>query len=136
MPDMKDRLRGGIESAADKANEWTQEAGNRARVAGKKLEDSKAGGLVEAVKESVQHVAAGASELAGKATDTAKEWASSAGDAALHAKDKVQEVVSTAAEKAGDVGKEFTTFIRRYPLQSLLVGFATGFLTAHLVRRS
>jgi ElaB/YqjD/DUF883 family membrane-anchored ribosome-binding protein len=136
MPDMKDKLKGGIESAADKANEWTQEAGNRARVAAKKLEESKAGGMVEAVKEGVQDVAAAASELAGKATETAKEWASSVGDAAVHAKDKAQEVVSTAAEKAGDVGKELTTFIRRYPLQSLLAGFAAGFLTAQLVRRS
>jgi ElaB/YqjD/DUF883 family membrane-anchored ribosome-binding protein len=136
MPDMKDKLRGGIESAADKANEWTQEAGNRARVAGKKLEESKAGGMVEAVKEGVQEVAAGTSKLAGKATETAKEWASSVGDAAVHAKDKAQEVLSTAAEKAGDAGKELTTFIRRYPLQSLLVAFAAGFLTAQLVRRS
>ena len=136
MPDMKDKLKGGIESAADKANEWTQEAGNRARVAGKKLEESKAGGVGEAVTEGVRGVAAGASELAGKATETAKEWASSVGDAAVHAKDKAQEVVSTAAEKAGDVGKELTTFIRRYPLQSLLAGFAAGFLTVQLVRRS
>ncbi len=135
MPDMRDKLKGGIESAAHKANEWTQEAGNRAQLAGKKLEDSKAGGLVEAVKESVQEVAAGASELAGKATETAKEWASSVGDAAVHAKDKVQDVVATATEKAGVAGKELTTFIRRYPLQSLLVAFAAGFLTAHLVRR-
>lgn len=133
MPDMKDKLKGGIDSAADKAHEWTQEA---ARVAEKKLEEPKAGGKVEAVKESVQEVAAGASKLAGKATETAKEWAAAVGDAAVHAKDKAQEVVSTAAEKAGDVGKELTTFIRRYPLQSLLVGFAAGFLTAQLVRRS
>jgi hypothetical protein len=54
----------------------------------------------------------------------------------VHAKDKAQEVVSAAAENAEDVGKELTTFIRRYPLQSLLVGFAAGFLTAQLVRRS
>jgi ElaB/YqjD/DUF883 family membrane-anchored ribosome-binding protein len=136
MPDMKDKLKGGIESAADKANEWTQEAGTRARVAGKRLEESHAGGMVETVKEGVQEVAAGASALAGKATETAKEWASSVGDVAVHAKDKAQEVVSTAAEKAGDTGKELTAFIRRYPLQSLLVGFAAGFLTAQLVRRS
>jgi hypothetical protein len=136
MPDMKDRLKGGIESAADKANEWTQEAGNLTRIAGKKLEESKPGGVVEAVKESVHDMAAGASDLAGKATETAKEWASSVGDAAVHAKDKAQEVVSAAAEKAEDVGKELTTLIRRYPVQSLLVGFAIGLLTAQLVRRS
>src|ERR1700756_3410933 len=83
MPDMKDRLKGGIESAADKANEWTQKAGSRTRAAGKKVEESKGGGMVEAVKEGVQDVAAGASELAGKATETAKEWASSVGDSAV-----------------------------------------------------
>jgi ElaB/YqjD/DUF883 family membrane-anchored ribosome-binding protein len=136
MPDMKDKLRGGIESAADMANEWTHEAGHQARAAAKKLDEPKAGGMVEAVKEGVQDAAAGASELAGKVTETAKEWASSVGDAAVHAKDKAQEAVSAAAEKAGDVGQELTTFIRRYPMQSLLVGFAAGFLTAQLVRRS
>jgi ElaB/YqjD/DUF883 family membrane-anchored ribosome-binding protein len=136
VPDMKEKIRDRIENAADKAKEWTQEAGKPARVAGKKLEESKAGGVVDAVKESIQDVAAGATELAGKATETAKEWASSVGDAAVHAKDTAQEVVSAAAEKTGDVGKELTTFIRRYPLQSLLVGFAVGFLTAQLVRRS
>jgi ElaB/YqjD/DUF883 family membrane-anchored ribosome-binding protein len=136
MPDTKEKLKGGIESAADKARDWTQEAGNQARVAGKRLEESKAGGVAEAVKESVQDVAAGASELACKVTETAKEWASSVGDTSVHAKDKAQEVVSAVSEKAGDVGKELTTFIRSYPLQSLLVGFAAGFLTAQLVRRS
>jgi ElaB/YqjD/DUF883 family membrane-anchored ribosome-binding protein len=136
MPDMKDKIKDRIENAADKARHETQEAGNQARVAGKKLEESKVGGMVEAVKESVHDVAAGASELAGKATETAKEWASSVGDAAIHAKDKAQEVGSAVAGKVGDFEKELTTFIRRYPLQSLLVGFAAGFLTAQLVRRS
>jgi ElaB/YqjD/DUF883 family membrane-anchored ribosome-binding protein len=136
MTDVKDNLKGGIETAAGKANEWSHEAGNRARHPAKKLEEPRAAGVVEAVKEGVQDVAAGASELAGKATETAKEWASSIGDAAVHAKDKAQEVVSAAAGKAEVVGEEFTSFIRRYPLQSLLVVFAAGFLTAQLVRRS
>jgi hypothetical protein len=136
MPDMKEKLKDKIENAADKTKDWTQEVGNQARVAGKKLEESKAGGVVDAVKGTVQDVAAGASELAGKATETAKEWASSVGDAAAHTKDKAQEIVSAAAEKAGDLGKDLTTFIRRYPTQSLLAVFAAGFLTAQLVRRS
>jgi ElaB/YqjD/DUF883 family membrane-anchored ribosome-binding protein len=136
VPDMKEKTKDRIENAADKAKGWTQEAGNQARIAGEKLAESKAGGVVNAVKGTVQDVAAGASELAGKATETPKEWASSVGDAAAHAKDKAQEIVSTAADKADDVGKELTTFIRRYPTQSLLVGFAAGFLTAQLVRRS
>lgn len=136
MPDTKDNLKGGLETAAGHANEWTQEAAHQARSAAKKLENSDAGGMVEAVKKGVQDAAAGASEFAGKATDTAKEWASSIGDAAVYAKDKAQEGVSVAAEKAGDVGEEVTTLIRRYPIQSLLAGFAAGFLTAQLVRRS
>jgi ElaB/YqjD/DUF883 family membrane-anchored ribosome-binding protein len=136
MPDSKEKLKGGIENASNKAWDRAQEAGHHAQVAGKNLEESKTGGVMEAVKESAQEAAAGASEVAAKATEAAKEWASSVGDAAVHAKDKAQEVLSAAAEKAGDAGKELTTFIRRYPLQSLLVGFAAGFLTAQLVRRS
>jgi ElaB/YqjD/DUF883 family membrane-anchored ribosome-binding protein len=136
MPDMKEKIKDEIENAADKARDWTQQAGNQARIAGKKLEESKAGGMVEAVKESVHDVATGASELAGKATEMAKEWTSSVGDAAVHATHKAQEVGSAVAEKAGDVEKELASFIRRYPMQSLLVGFVVGFLTAQLVRRS
>ena len=135
MPDMKDRITGKIDDAADKAKGWTQGVSDQARAPGKGPEGSTAGGIVEAVKEKVHDVAVGASDLAGKAKDTAQEWASAVGGAAVQAKDKAVELVSAAASKAGDLGHSVTALIRRYPLQALLVGFGVGFLVAQVIRR-
>jgi ElaB/YqjD/DUF883 family membrane-anchored ribosome-binding protein len=92
------------------------------------------------IKAKVQDVAAGASVLAGKAKDTAQEWASSVGSAAMQARDRTAELTSAAVSKARDLGKDLTTLIRRHPLQALLVGvgvgFGAGFLAAQLLRRS
>jgi len=134
MKDVKD-LKGGINRPVNMVGEWIPDAGEHARVAGKKPEEPKPGGMVDSVKESAQDVATFASELASKATETAKEWACSVGDAAVQAKDTVQETLSAAADKAGDAGKEVTALIRRYPWQSMLAGLAAGFLAAKLVRR-
>ena len=128
MLDTKENLKGKIDDAADKAKGWTQET------------RSTAGGIVESVKEQVQAVAAGASGLAGMAKDTAQEWSSSVGGAAVQAKDKAGDVASAAADKVGELGQDLTALIRRHPLRALLagcgVGFAVGFLVAHMLRRS
>jgi hypothetical protein len=136
MPDMKENLKGRIDDAADKPNGWTQEARDKARAAAKGCDGPTAGGVVEAVKEQVHAAAAGAAGLAGRAKDTAEEWASAVGGAAVHAKDKVRDVASAAVEKAGEVGQDLTALIRRYPVQSLLAGFGVGFLVAYALRSS
>jgi ElaB/YqjD/DUF883 family membrane-anchored ribosome-binding protein len=140
MLDTKENLKGKIDDAADKAKGWTQEARDKARATAKGSDGSTAGGIVEAVKEQVQALAAGASGLAGMAKDTAQEWASSVGGAAVQAKDKARDVASAAAEKVGEVGQDLTALIRRHPLQALLAGFgvgvAVGFLVSHVLRRS
>jgi predicted trehalose synthase len=127
MLDTKENLKGKSEAAA-------------VRTTATGSEGSMAGGIVEAVKEQVQAVASGASGLAGKAKDTAQEWASSVGGAAVQAKDKARDVASAAAEKVGELGPDLTALIRRHPLEALLagfgMGFAVGFLVAHVLRRS
>jgi ElaB/YqjD/DUF883 family membrane-anchored ribosome-binding protein len=135
MADTKEKIAEG----AGRAKAFTEKADDQtkavAQTAGEKAKTAMSG-VVEAVREKAQDVAAGASELVGKARDTAQEWASSVGDAAVQAKDKTQEVAAVTAERVSDVGQELTTFIRRYPLQSLLMGIGVGFLVAHGVRRS
>jgi predicted phage tail protein len=91
-------------------------------------------GVVGAVKEKVEDMAAGASQLAGKVKDTAEEWASSVAGAAVQAKDKAQEVAGAAAEKVGEMGQDVTDLIRRYPIPALLIGVGAGFVLAHLLR--
>jgi ElaB/YqjD/DUF883 family membrane-anchored ribosome-binding protein len=133
MLDMKENLKGKIDDAADKAKGWP-------RATAKGPDGSTVGGIVEAVKEQVHAVEAGASELAGMAKDTAQEWASSVGGAAVQAKDKARDVASAAADKVSQVGQDLTTLIRRHPLEALLagcgVGFVVGFLAANAMRRS
>jgi ElaB/YqjD/DUF883 family membrane-anchored ribosome-binding protein len=124
--------------AAGTARTWTDKAGNQAKgttqEAGAKAKEATAG-MLENVKDKVQDVAAGASELVGKAKDTAQEWASSVGDAAVQVKDKAQAVAGFAVENVRAAEQDVTAFIRRYPLPALLVGFGVGFLLGQVLRR-
>jgi predicted phage tail protein len=91
-------------------------------------------GVVGAVKEKVEDMAAGASHIVGKVKDTAEEWASSVGGAAVQAKDKAQEVAGAAAEKVGEMGQGVTDLLRRYPIPALLISVGVGFILAQLLR--
>jgi hypothetical protein len=109
-----DQGKGGTQVASDKTKEPTS-------------------GVAGAVKEKVEDMAAGASQLAAKVKDTAEEWASSVGGATVQAKEKAKEVAGAAAEKVGEMGQDVTDLIRRYPLPALLVGVGVGFLLARLL---
>jgi ElaB/YqjD/DUF883 family membrane-anchored ribosome-binding protein len=80
------------------------------------------------------------SEVLDTVKDRAKEVVAGAADIARAAKDKANEMVSraTAADKTSeavqDMGKKLTDLLRRYPIQSLGVGFAVGFLLARAKR--
>lgn len=126
--------RGGAQAQAA-----TQAAADRAKEA--------TSGVLGAVKDKLQDVADSACDLAGKATDKAQQCATSVGDAALHAKDKAQEwatsvgdkaqqVASATVENVGDLGRDLTALIRRYPLPALLVGVGAGFLLAQVLHPS
>lgn len=130
MADTKDKVPGNVADTSGKGSGMSGTAGSRAGAPA-----ATAGGAMEAVKEKVQDVAAGASELATKAKDTVQDWASSVGTAAVHAKDRAQDVAAGAVDKVGDVAEDVTAMIRRYPVAALLVAFGIGFLGARLLRR-
>jgi len=113
-----------------------QEFRDRGRATTTGPDGSAAGGIVEAVKEQIQAVATQCSDLAGKAKNTAQEWASAAGDVAVQAEDKVMDAASAAVEKMGEMGQDVTALIRRHPFKALLAGFGLGFLVACVLRRS
>jgi ElaB/YqjD/DUF883 family membrane-anchored ribosome-binding protein len=107
--------------------------------------------VLDTAKDKVKEVASGAADFASAARDKAKDLAVTAKDKvkdmvaatdelAVRAKEKVQDWTSTAADKTGEtfqeVGQEFTALVRRYPVQSLLVGFAVGFFLARATTRS
>jgi hypothetical protein len=127
IQDAAARARGMAERGGDQARATAQTAAERAKEA--------TAGVVGAVKEKVQDVAAGASDLAGKAKDTAQAWASSVGSAAVQVKDKAMEVASAAAETVGHLGQDVTGLIRRYPVSALLMGLGVGFLLGRLLPR-
>jgi hypothetical protein len=107
--------------------------------------------FIDTVTDKAQELAADAADAAGTAVDTAKEMvatvkekvtdmATAASVYAGEASDKVQEWTAKTAHQADDavqnLGKELTSLVRRYPIQSLLAGLAVGFLLARITKRS
>jgi methyl-accepting chemotaxis protein len=107
--------------------------------------------VMDTVKDKAKEVVAGAADVASAAKEKTKELVSTTrervkevstatSELATHAKDKVQEWTVSAASTAGDtvqdLGKELTALVRRYPIPSLLVGVAVGFLLARATTRS
>ena len=73
--------------------------------------------------------------ILGEAKETVEEWSSAAAEAAGQAGHKAQDLARSAAHTAENFGEELTALIRRYPMQSLLVGLSVGFLLAQMRRR-
>jgi ElaB/YqjD/DUF883 family membrane-anchored ribosome-binding protein len=112
------------------------EGGHKPHTAGTKPAEPTATGVVETVKDKMHDVTTGVSDLVTKTKDTAQEWASSAADAAGHAKDRAVEMASTAAHKIGDAGEDLKALIRRYPIQTLLIGLGVGVILGQVLRRT
>ena len=113
-----------------------KEAGNSGATGVLETAKEKAQDIAATAKEKAQDIASSATEFAGRAKDTAQEWASSAADAAGRAGETVREAAGTAVEKVEDFGATLTSLIRRYPLESMLVGLGVGFLISQAVRKS
>jgi len=108
-------------------------------------------GAIDTVTEKAKELASNAGEMVGHAKEKVQEWAHTAKDkvkeAASHAgeyvgqaKEKVQQFASNAAHGAGEAlhsfNDEVTSCVRKYPVQSLLVGMAVGFLIGRATSRS
>lgn len=133
MADMKDRIKSGIDIAADKAKTATDrfgDAGNNIRQEGQNVADR--------VKDGAQHLMDRAGDLSGQAKDKVQEWAGDAGNAAKQAGQKVQQwaddAYEVAADRVGDFGKEVTMLIRNHPIPAVLVGLGIGLLLGRTSR--
>jgi hypothetical protein len=78
-------------------------------------------GVVGGVKEKINDLTSGASEMAGQVRDTARQWAGSAAGAVEQGWDSTRQTVEGAVDEA-------TAFIRRHPGASLLAAFGLGTL--------
>jgi hypothetical protein len=92
------------------------------------------GGVMGAVSEAAGRAGDAASEALGEAKETAQQWATSAGQAAGQAWDYTSRQARRMAEGAGELAEEayegFTGLVRRYPIASVLVALAAGFVLA------
>ncbi len=124
-----------IESVTDKAKELASNAGEFVGQAKEKVQE-----WAHSATDKVKEAAAATGEFAMHAKDKVKEAATATGEFVVHAKDKVQEMATTAAHSAGEAihtaGDELTRVVRRYPVQSLLVGAAIGYLLGRATSRS
>jgi len=98
-----------------------------------------AGEAITGAKDRAQEWASTAGDKFGQAKDKVQDWASKTAEQVGEATNRVRDWASTASEKAGeamkDVGDELTSFVRRYPIPSLLIGFGVGFILARALAR-
>jgi ElaB/YqjD/DUF883 family membrane-anchored ribosome-binding protein len=135
MADIKDRVKGAIDTGADKAKGMADQAAGAAKNAADRLpnngpggsEGQQGGSFVDTVRDNAQSAMSAVGDYAGQARDMA-------GNAADRVQHWAEDAYDYAGKHAGDLGQEMTSLIRRYPVQALLVGFGVGLLLGRVVR--
>jgi phage-related tail protein len=88
--------------------------------------------------EKAHGVAEKIAECADQAKESMQKLASQTADTVVHAKEKVVNWATDAAQHPGEYlkagGDELTDLIRRYPIPALLVGVGVGFMLARAFR--
>lgn len=107
MQDVKDRMKGRIEGAADTAKEGVDRAASTMHQFGQQ-----ASGAVSSAIDKAKEYGSTAVEGINKAKDTVKDYASSAYD--------------ITSETVGNAAKDAKMLVRRYPISSVLTGLALG----------
>jgi ElaB/YqjD/DUF883 family membrane-anchored ribosome-binding protein len=128
MADIKDRVKGAIDTGADKAKNLTDQAAREAKEAADRMNGPGGDrGIVDTVKDNAQSAMNAVGDFAHTARDRIGDYAGQVGD-------KVEHWADEAGHYAKDFGQEVTTLVRKYPVQSLLVGFGVGLLLGRVVR--
>ncbi len=130
----KDKVKGGIDNAADKAKQFADNAADKA----KQFADRAGGAAGSGSGFSASGLAGDASEFAHKAQETVQRYAGDAYNAARDAGHQVQrwagDNYEVVGDRIGDFGSEVTSFIRRNPLPALLIGFGVGLMIGRAAR--
>lgn len=137
MTKIKDRADEGIESAAstskgyvDSAKDSAKQAVESGTSAAQRVVDKvseNAGAAAEQGKKIVSQVSHAAAETG----ERVQKWA---GDAYDVSREEIQYAYDATAQQLQDYSKELTHLVRKYPLQSLLVGFTAGLLVSRAMR--
>jgi len=89
-------------------------------------------GIMETVREGAETAGKAVTDFADDAKGKIQDWTSSATDAARNAGDNVQQWAGDAydvtAESMKNFAGEMTTFVKRYPMQTVIGAFAIGLI--------
>ncbi|OWK43515.1 YtxH domain-containing protein [Fimbriiglobus ruber] len=133
MAETRDKVKGAIDTGADRAKQATDYVADAAQGA-----KQNAAGTIDSVRDSVQSALDSVGDTASHARERIEHWAGDARDTARQVgqkvEGKVEEAYDVAAHTVNDFGREMTGMIRRYPIQSLLVGFGVGLLLGRVAR--
>lgn len=95
-------------------------------------------GVADTVRQASESAYNAASGMVGHAKERMEELKSEAGTAARQACDQVQqwagEAYDCTTKAMGSLSAEVTEVVKRYPIQSVLVGFGIGLLIGRTVR--
>jgi len=135
MADIKDRAKGAIDTGADKIKNMTDQAAGAAKDGADRLSNGPSSGgptgFMDKVQDNAQSALHAAGDFATHARDRIGDYAGQVGDKVQH---WAEDAYDSAGHYAKDFGTEVTGMIRRYPVQSLLVGFGIGMLLGRAVR--
>lgn len=138
MAETRDKVKEGIDTAAQGAKRLTDRAADTMQSAQTAVGGKPGEGLMDTAKHGINAAADRAGEIAGQAREKVREWAGDAGESVSHAADKAQHWAEDAyqysGEQLGEFGRECATAIRRYPIQALAVAFGVGLLLGRATR--
>lgn len=134
MNDVKDRLKGGIDNAANQAKQATDDAANAGHGFADRVKGT-AQPVIDRVKDNAQYVY----DKAGEAKDAVRGFVGhDAPEAVAHAGEKAQQWAGEACDVTGqalsDVSKDVTALVRKHPLPALAIGFGLGLLLGRVGR--
>jgi len=111
MNEMRDKVKTGIDAAADQSKGLADRAAGVA---------DRASNVLDQVKHKAEDAADKANAYAHEAKDKVEHWAEDACD--------------VAGDKLGTLGNDVTSMVRKYPIQALLVGLGVGLLLGRVSR--
>jgi hypothetical protein len=133
MVDVKDRVNATIDTAGEKTKDLTDQAARVAKAATEKqVTGASSGkcqdvGLMDTLKDNAESAIHSVGDVVGHARDRIGASAAKAGE-------KVQHWAEDAYEAGGNFRKEVAGLVRKYPIQSLLIGLGVGLIVGRVVR--
>jgi hypothetical protein len=136
MAETRDKVKEGIDSAAQGAKRATDRVADAAQSAQGSAQQGTMGQIVDSARSAVESASSSVTDYAGQARDKVREWSEDAnlGRTAQRVQDWAEDAYGVSGEKLGEFGREVTLMIRRYPLPALAVGFGLGLMLGRMTR--